>query len=381
MLSTWSAAEDEGSCTDDLTNGTLGAGGIVMERVWQLGASCLAPSQSTHSGHGLPEEEFSNGAESPEPTSPMSWSPGAQKFLFCNKLIAGFESGTDSPKRYPLEVNAPEVVDFENRFFSGRLLFLHQHEDLDEASTMHPAHREHFAGRARCWELRLQGTFKVPPEEAYFGIEMAEPVGLSWARQQTAEWMVGFASMLSSARGVAFEHCLELETLENGDVLRPHFAYPLHAADVVIRTPVGEQPPSLLEGLPKMDLAEKMAVKLNTTDTFTIVTWTMYMNFVRWEICNLPFGWSDAIDTYTGRQPLHLCAFWREKDATRNVESKKQVFMRVDLRQASFEPQGSDLLEIPEETQRFCLCLPMEACTEGLRMFRVKLVRSVTGWC
>jgi len=113
----------------------------------------------------------------------------------------------------------------------------------------------------------------------------------------------------------------------------------------------------------------------------------MYVDFVQWEICNLPFGFRDAIDSYTGKQPLHVAAFWRgQDDDERNVESKKRVFMRVDLRHVSLEPQGPAAFEslgvMPHQVQSSeTCCLPMDAFTAGVRSFSLRLTRLVKAWC
>ncbi|CAE8598546.1 unnamed protein product [Polarella glacialis] len=152
----------------------------------------------------------------------------------------------------PMELNALKGIPIETDDFSGALLFIHRPSPEPDNWP----YRQGFSGKERCWEFRLQGKFKTDPGQVYFGAELTQSVGLSWTAMITVNWMLAIATTLASARGVHFDYALEMTELDNGEIVRPHYSFPLIAADVVLRTPDGQSPPPLTGHFEKMSLEE-----------------------------------------------------------------------------------------------------------------------------
>ena len=56
-----------------------------------------------------------------------------------------------------------EVVDFENEFFRGKVLFMLRLDPED------PRYAPHFKGKQRLFEMQIQGQFKKLPQGACVG--------------------------------------------------------------------------------------------------------------------------------------------------------------------------------------------------------------------
>lgn len=272
-----------------------------------------------------------------------------------------------------MQVNHPDGVPFKSSGFRGRLLFLHRaDEDLPacpaeiprgatpeatggdgagsaseggSVSSFDGAHyAEHFRPRERRFELRVQGVFTIDPGDPdglFFAAELAETVGLRPVMESAVSWLLSIARMLSTARGVVFACNQELSEGPDGDILRPHIAFPMLAADAIVVTEPGEEPPPITESLEKTPLAEKKGVCLNTKDTFTFGYWSKYVDFVRWEVCNMPLGWRSSFANFIGAQRLHLVCY-RLKAATGEVthaDSNKQYLLRLTLASEENRPE------------------------------------------
>jgi len=232
---------------------------------------------------------------------------------------AGAGGGSSGSGSLPVEVNATEGIPFENAFFRGRVLLLNR---PDPETADWPYHK-HFTGKLRRFEFRLQGTFLADPgQNVFFGVELAERVGLGPALRLTVNWLVGVVNVLCTARGVSYSYNLELAEQADGSVVRPYLAFALVAADAIVVTPQGGAPPSLTESLEPMSAQEKSRVRLNTTDTFTFAYWSKQADFVRWEMCNLPFGWRSGLANFIGRQPVHLTAYRLEPGGASELHSE-----------------------------------------------------------
>mmetsp|Transcript_94739 Transcript_94739/g.277123 ORF Transcript_94739/g.277123 Transcript_94739/m.277123 type:complete len:339 (-) Transcript_94739:118-1134(-) len=242
--------------------------------------------------------------------------------------------GTDGKQEQsvPLEVNALEGIPFESPGFRGQVLLLNR-PDPEEPSW---PYYKHFQDKMRRFEFRLQGVFLVEPgDDIFFGVELTEAAPLGPALRMTANWILGVVSLLCSARGVSYSYNLELQELPNGDVLRPHLAFPIVAADAILATPSGERPPPLTEAIAAMPLQERQKVRLNTQDTFTFAYWSKQADFERWKICNMPFGWSSSFTNFIGQQQVQLTAYRlpREGDAEcpPHSEARKKRLMSLVL--------------------------------------------------
>jgi len=232
-------------------------------------------------------------------------------------------------------VSAPEGIPFRCASFEGHVLFLNRPHPEPKGDGW--PYAKHFVGKARRFELRLQGRFLSDPgsaEDVFFGIELTKVVGMSWALRSTANWIMSVVSLLCAARGVSYSYSLDIAHLPDGDVLRPHLAFPLVAADVVAATPSGEQPPPLSEPRNPMTMAQRQAVRLNCTDTFTFAYWSKQADFAAWKICNMPMGWSASFSSFIGSQSVHMTTYRLKRSVAEgglHTERNKRCLCRLVL--------------------------------------------------
>jgi len=209
----------------------------------------------------------------------------------------------------PLEINALDGCPFSNDYFEGKVLFLHLADS--DPTLKRASYDNHFDGKKRRFEIRIQGRFKVDPGEVFISGQLPRTLGLSWTMNVTVRWLLGVASAITAARGIWFAYNLEETTTEEGDVAKPYYAIPIFAANVIVRTPAGELPPEIASPFEETPIEKrtKIVQEFNTADTFTFVLWDMYFDFCQWQLCNLPFGWSGSLASFIGEQPIHLTAY------------------------------------------------------------------------
>mmetsp|Transcript_13110 Transcript_13110/g.31182 ORF Transcript_13110/g.31182 Transcript_13110/m.31182 type:complete len:338 (-) Transcript_13110:34-1047(-) len=265
----------------------------------------------------------------------------------------------------PVKVNSLEPTRIETENFRGHILFLHR--PLEEG---HPwPYGKQFEGKSRVWELRVQGVFISDPGDIHFAVELEKPMTLSWASQVTMNMIMAFAHAMTALRGVVFDYNLFHEERDDGDVILPYFSCPLAGADVVLQTPQGASPPPLTEPFEKMTPEEKMAVELNTTDTFTFLFWTNRSDFLRWELVNLPLGLGDKMEVFHGPQPINFVVYRKRPGVDRSpltVRDKDYLFRLVIHRENHEELDASpespvrlaSLADASKALPESCCCFP-----------------------
>eukprot|EP00930_Biecheleria_cincta_P100553 TRINITY_DN92169_c0_g1_i1.p1 TRINITY_DN92169_c0_g1~~TRINITY_DN92169_c0_g1_i1.p1 ORF type:complete len:381 (-),score=36.74 TRINITY_DN92169_c0_g1_i1:125-1234(-) len=281
--------------------------------------------------------------------------------LFCERLFACLHPGGDK-EGMALQINSTEGVEFENDLFSGRILFMHRPDPEPERWTW----RERFEGKTRCWEFRLQGTFKTDPGEMYFAAELSEPMSIGWASIITMKAILNFAYMLASIRGIDFDYNWYLTEFDNGDVLRPHFTFPLIAADIAVRTPAGEKPPLITAPLEATPLADKIATSLKAGDTYTFGFWTKYLHFARWELVNVPLGLGGSLDAFIGKQPIDLAIYGlrtSKSEGDLRAESNKIVLARIVLTHTASGKETIDAIRQKHDMQNSIASTPAKTTT------------------
>lgn len=260
----------------------------------------------------------------------------------------------------PVQVNAARGTSFENEFVRGQVLFLHKPWPEPESYP----YSEHLASKARRFELRCQLSFKKEPGEVYFGSEMEEDVQLSWTTRRVAHWVLGVCQMLAHAKGVWLTYRFDMEELSNGDIVRPHCAIPMIAADGVVVTPSGQTPPSITDPVPETPLSERLKVRLNTADTYTFAYWNKNMDFARWMIVGMPLGWSSSFKPFIQGQPVHLVAYTLREASPAggdpHSDGNKQHLVRMVISEEGGDSEkmaaslGSDRKALRKRRRRGC---------------------------
>jgi len=245
------------------------------------------------------------------------------------KELAGtvFDSDSSSDLGRPLPLNPTEPVLVDNAEIRGRVLFIHRpHSDLPGSW----AYWDQFAGKARCFELRLQGVLKRETDQVYFGGELEKPLDLSWTMKSSAKLGSNIVNSLSKARGVSSHINPEYVQHRDGSIEKQHVVWPLFAADTLVCTPAGQIPPLLTQPFEKTNLADKKSIRFNTTDTFTFVYYTQYIDYLHWRTCNLPIRWMNrGFDEILGTTPINLVAYRLEDQALGHVNTNKRYMARM----------------------------------------------------
>lgn len=248
----------------------------------------------------------------------------------------------DGTEYTPLEVSASVPVEFETENFQGRCLFLHRPDwSFDNNSSMPYPYRQHFHGRKRLWEWRLQGKFKRRPGVLYSGIELEEYVAVTWG---TRALMKGLLPLIQRALGCKQVHH-EIGN-EKDSELRPVVVAPIWAADnTLVHSDAADVPALQTQTLPT-GLGRKAARQYweslwagggptwedgHGGPTYTFAVWgpSPLMDLQAWVFRKLPLTWGRDLpmDPFCGRQPVHAVVYELEEGVQQHrQEHKKYVW-------------------------------------------------------
>lgn len=256
--------------------------------------------------------------------------PSTERSMPIVRLFPGLPSESDGQV---IPVNSSTGIPFETDLFVGEVLFLQRpspepsHDDWPYAS--------HFKSSLRRWEMRCQGKFKrLPGSDIYFGAELRQDTSLTWSKRQVANWVLKVAKMLAELKGVWFHHCFNVVTQLDGSRLLPHYVSPIYAAEALYVTPAGETPPPITESILHNKVEEKKAVKFNLEDTYTIGLWNKQLDFTRWEIVNMPMGWTSSLTPFIGVQSIHMIAYALKRtdtDHDPHSDDNKNFILRLEV--------------------------------------------------
>jgi len=267
--------------------------------------------------------------------------------------------------------NSSEPYVFSNDNCDGKVLFLHRptHDKTLEKSGNYPF-SDHFKGRKRLWECRIQFRFKrVVNDPLLFGIELDEYVPLNAASKKLMGLTV---AALRHAAGKDLYHSPgDDPRTVTGPLEKPVFTMPLWAFDQLIETPEGEDGPSLCDphfssfGSKRADdrsafIEEISALKLRPGPTFTFSFWgiSQFLDDINWEITKvIPFSKID-FNKFCGAPPVHYVLYTLKDDEdargeSRHLQSRKDYFFKLSFWSSKKPPCRTRLMEvIPPEALR-----------------------------
>lgn len=292
----------------------------------------------------------------------------------------------------PLIVNAPEPVEFETETFVGRCLFMHRPTSSysnQDSGDAYP-YKEHFHGRKRLWEWRLQGRFKRQPGLLYAGIELEEYVAVTWG---TRALMKGLLPLIQKAIGCKQVHH---EIGNEYDIsLRPVVVAPLWAFDNhLVHNDPSDAPAINMPTLPT-GLGRKAAREYWETiwegggpswddggPTFTMSMWGVspLIDLRAWAFRKLPpFGRNLPMEPFCGRQPVHAVIYELEDGTSDHRQEHKRYAWDVrmvpqyiwsSLSMGPSSPHAARLAAekfgIDDDTMSFCSALSEGSDPEGM---------------
>mmetsp|Transcript_68894 Transcript_68894/g.149934 ORF Transcript_68894/g.149934 Transcript_68894/m.149934 type:complete len:383 (-) Transcript_68894:19-1167(-) len=296
----------------------------------------------------------------------------------------------------PMELNASEPVEFTLDNFSGRCLFMHRPSwsyDNRETAEGYP-YKQHFHGRKRLWEWRLQGRFVQRPTTLYSGIELEEYVAVNFA---TRALMRGILPLVQRSLQCKLVHH---EIGRPGDLqVRPVVVAPVWAADnTLVHTDPADVPDLAAPTLPKgFDRKAARSFWENVWagggpswdapaggPTITIAIWgpSQLMDLRAWVFRRLPMTWGRDIkmEPFCGRQPVHAVVYELQGGQTASEHRQADKMYAADIRMMpqalwSSRPVGrpshldtSDTQGVSptrEDTESFCSALSHSSCEDN----------------
>lgn len=176
----------------------------------------------------------------------------------------------------PRRVRAGVVTPFANEYFEGNLLLFARHPSTAP---------EHGIKGKRYWEVQVQGRFKRPVANFYMGLELTEPLKVSFMLRGLSGMVLGFAKTLEPDIHHSFG------TSKAGAEELPHIVTPMFKAiDIVFESVDGVDPPPPPLG---SDMGAKQSkagfpqtVRLDATYTFTV--WSTLCDLYSWKVKGVP---------------------------------------------------------------------------------------------
>jgi len=275
--------------------------------------------------------------------------------------------GTFTPSTGLLYGNADEPYAFENETCTGVFLPLHRptHDKALDKSGNYP-YANHFRGRKRLWEMRLQLKFKhTITDPLLFGIQLDSYVPMN---ASAARCMGLTVAALRRVVGNDLYHSVgDDPRTVSGPYETPVFAMPLWAFDQYIVTPEGEQPPHLADpGIPEMGhkrttdrraFIRSMAdLELVAGHTYTFCFWgiSQFLDGINWQVRGVVPGWSIDYNTFCGKPPVHLVLYTLRPgfhtddgaEETRHLEARKNYIFRLPFWSSQKPPSEDRLAEL-----------------------------------
>jgi len=256
----------------------------------------------------------------------------------------GHMQGVMLPERRLVVGNQPNPYKFENENCWGLMLpMLRPTADrqFDRPGGWHFG--DHFEGKKRLWEFRLEFHLKRPlPGDVHFGIQLEQYVPVGAAAKRLMAVTVG---MLRSSLGSNIYHSPgDDPAMVSGEREPPTFTMPLWAFDQFIETPEGEAPPTLDDSrFPELGvrrnkdrrafLKQMRDVKMRPGPTYTFAFWgiAQYMDTVQWEIRNVML-WHIDFNQFCKAPPVRLVLYALDEsqgDEKRHLESRKWYLLNT----------------------------------------------------
>ncbi|CAJ1441806.1 unnamed protein product [Effrenium voratum] len=227
----------------------------------------------------------------------------------------------------PMQLNSVPT-EFECDNFIGRCMLLHRpawsYDDAEpqDLAQAHYPYKEHFHGRKRLWEWRIQGRFKRRPGVLYCGVELERYVPVNFT---TRTLMRGIIPLVQGAL-----QCKQIRHeigKENDPSFRPTVVAPIWAAD---NTLIHEDPsaaPNIADISLPAGYSRKAArhfwdevwngggpsFEVSGGPIFTFAIWgpAQLLDLRAWVFRKLPLMWgrSLSLEPFVGKQPVHAVIY------------------------------------------------------------------------
>jgi hypothetical protein len=203
-------------------------------------------------------------------------------------------------------INSQDAVPVETDLFKGRMLML--------AKPVHPEddpywHERLFSKRKRRFVFQLQGKFKRAPQGTlYAGGEISNQMHLGLVAKGICGLLLKFVKAGSPDTHYSFG--------DSKDKEKPHIVVPAWSFfERLVVTKPGMEPPEL--GDEFVETEEAMAARKNlksqphwnTEDTYSMSFYTMYLDFAKWQVVQVPVTSDIDLKTFWGNSFLRIVLF------------------------------------------------------------------------
>jgi len=263
----------------------------------------------------------------------------------------------------------PEPYCFENELCYGQYVPLFRptvDTDMD-APGLYRNHA-HFKGKKRLWENRFQIKFKVPVEGdggLRFGAQLSTYVPLGVVTNRTLKLLVGG---LRKVVGQDLYHSCGDAPATEQESEPPVIAMPIWAMDQFMMTPEGEEPPQLNDpafstfgmkraGDRKAFVQELQSLEFKPGPTYTFAFWgpSQFGDMIKWVLKTGPVA--TDFNQFAGRPPVTVSMYSLKKGSLsekdqRHLESRKNVYFRVDFWSSRKSPAEKDIRDLFPRIER-----------------------------
>ncbi|KAF4660235.1 hypothetical protein FOZ61_004148 [Perkinsus olseni] len=240
-----------------------------------------------------------------------------------------------------LTVNSAEPMPIETEWFKGHIMVMHKPPGPDGTPFRY---LDYLGSKRRRWEMRWQGRFKKEvPSDLRFGLEVDnDPPELGFATRTLVRILFKVASRLAEARG-SHLYC-NYGSQRHSDHGATYFMFPLQSADTVLEHDLDD--PTIPAICTNENLKGTVPIKhkFRTDKVYTFCYYSMYCDFVTWDIRNV-FGVSGTcLKSMLGPQPFRIAL----KDPVRNEYYMNMLLAHRTLTRewaAHFESQDQEELQ------------------------------------
>jgi hypothetical protein len=209
---------------------------------------------------------------------------------------------------FPL--NSTEPVDVETELFKGKILMILRPPNPEDD----PYWNERiFSKRKRRLVIQIQGKFKYKPEGVvYAGAEVSDQMKLGMLVRGLCGMLLKLVESCNSNVHYSFG---------DGKGEKPHIVAPAYTFfERVLATPPGETPPPMdlffeesIESISRRKTCKSNG-EWNTTDTYSLSFYSMYIDLPTWKLVGLPVSGDISLKTFWGNSLLSICMY--EKTGT-----------------------------------------------------------------
>jgi hypothetical protein len=232
----------------------------------------------------------------------------------------------DCQSRSRIYPNSAELARISNEWFDVDFIIMIRTPNVDRpecfsaGSSSNLKISEYFQRRQRRFEFQYRVKLKKKPEnkELCFCIELNQELKLGILQKALVSSCLLFMKKMSPS----FQYNVTGSPhSDNGKYEKPHMSFAVEKVlDRLVITRPDESPPALgtelYEDLDqvKRRRSGKFHVEWNTEDTYTMAIWSHYIDWINWEVVNIPGVKHFPMSSILGDQPVFMQMYLLDKD-------------------------------------------------------------------